>query len=303
MADNSDYRESLARLRRVPPSLMLGVVVIASVVMMSADAGGSYMAPMRSALATVGYPFQIAASLPAQTVNYLERYFDRSELIAKNNRLKQKNLQLKGRLQQLASLESRNERLRSLLGSAASIDRHVQIAQILSSNPDPYRHRVKLNKGREDGVFVGQALIDAHGIVGQVVSVAPATSHAVLLTDPNHGIPVEINRTGQETIAKGTGRADTLKLPFLPSNADVKKGDLLVTSGLAGRYPAGYPVAHVTKVKHTPGREFLQVTAQPTASLGRGRAVLLVWNRNTSPSHAANSSPSQAAKSKADSSP
>ncbi|NNC23897.1 rod shape-determining protein MreC [Salinisphaera sp. USBA-960] len=287
MAD-SDYQDTLARLRRIPPSLTLGVVVLASVAMMSLDVGSDYVRPVRSVLAMIGTPFQAAASLPSEAIDYLERYLDRGALIDANERLRQKNLQLRARLQKLASLKTRNERLRSLLGSAGSIDRHVQIAQVLSTNPDPYRHRIKLDKGQNDGVFVGQALIDAHGIVGQVVRVESASSHAVLITDPNHGIPVEINRNGLETIARGTGRAATLESPFLPANTDVREGDLLVSSGLAGRYPAGYPVARVDSVSHDTGQEFLQVTAKPTASLARGREVLLVWNRNTAPSRVDN---------------
>lgn len=276
-----DYDHPLARFRRIPPSLTLGVVVLVSIAMMVYDTGGDSLAPVRGALATVAYPFQFAASLPSETVDYLERFFNRGSLIGKIERLQQKNLLLQSRLQKLAALKAENARLRSLLGSAASINRHVLIAKILSSNSNPYRHRVKLNKGRNDGVFVGQALIDANGIVGQVVSVAPETSHAVLITDPSHGIPVEINRNGLETIARGTGRADMLELPFLPVNADVQVGDLLVSSGLAGRYPAGYPVARVTGVSHPPGSRFLKVLADPTASLNRGRMVLLIWNSNT----------------------
>lgn len=255
--------------------------------MMVVDTGDDYLQPVRSALSVVAYPFQVAALLPSKTVGYLESYVDRGALIETNERLEQKNLQLQVRLQKLASLKNRNKRLRSLLGSAGSIDRHVQIARILSSNPDPYRHRIKLNKGGDDGAFVGQALIDANGIVGQVVRVGLASSHAILITDPSHGIPVEINRNGLETIARGTGRTGTLELPFLAKNADVHEGDLLVSSGLAGRYPAGYPVARVATVSHATGREFLNVTAKPTASLGRGRAVLLIWNRNTAPDHEA----------------
>lgn len=282
MADG-DYDHPLARFRRIPPSLALGVVIIVSIAMMVVDIDGNALAPVQGALATIAYPFQSAASFPGEAFDYLERYFNRSALIEKNDRLRQKNLLLQSRLQKLVALKSENARLRSLLGSAAAINRHVLIAQILSSNPNPYRHRVKLDKGRNDGVFVGQALIEANGIVGQVVGVAPETSHAVLITDPGHGIPVEVNRNGLETIARGTGRADMLELPFLPVNADVQVGDLLVSSGLAGRYPAGYPVARVTSVSHRPGREFLHVLADPAASLNRGRMVLLVWNSNTAP--------------------
>lgn len=264
--------------RRIAPGLKIVALAIISIVLMMVDNAHDSLSSVRGALAVALEPVQMAAEMPGDVGDYFKNYFDRADLIQKNEQLSQKVLLLQGRLQQLAALQAENERIRALLASASSIDQNVLIARILSVSPDPYRQYVKLNKGSSDGVFVGQALIDAHGIMGQVTDVTPLDSRAILISDPNNGIPVEINRTGLQTIAQGTGSSETLSLPFLPNNADIKAGDLLVSSGLGGRYPADYPVAKVTRVVHRPGEEFLDVTAQPTADLDRGREALLVWN-------------------------
>jgi len=267
---------------RVSPGIKIVTIIIVSIILMMVDHAHDSLAPVRSTLAVAMQPLQIAAELPGEFTEYLGHYFDRGELISDNEALSQKVLLLKVRLQRLAALEAENERIRALLASASSLDQNVLIARILSVTPDPYRHYIKLNKGSADGVFVGQALIDANGIMGQITDVTPLDARAILITDANHGIPVEINRTGLQTIAQGTGKSDQLRLPFLANNSAVEAGDLLVSSGLGGRYPAGYPVAKVTRVKHQPGDEFLDVIAEPTAHLNRGREVLLVWTRDSS---------------------
>lgn len=266
---------------RVAPGVTILAIVIVSITLMMVDRAHNSLSGLRSSLAVVLEPLQIAAELPGGTVDYLQQYFDRGELIHDNRQLKQQVLLLQGRLQKLAALQAENARIRALLASASALDQNVLIARILSISPDPYRQYVKLNKGSVDGVFVGQALIDAHGIMGQVTDVTPLGSRALLISDANNGIPVAINRTGLQTIAQGTGRSAELKLPFLANNADVQVGDLLVSSGLGGRYPGNYPVARVVQVAHNPGEEFLDVTAQPAAELDRGREALLVWNART----------------------
>lgn len=276
----SDDEQPKLLSRRVSPGLKVVVIIIVSIVLMMVDHAHDSLAPLRSTLAVAMQPIQIAAELPGEFTEYLGHYFDRGELVADNKALSQQVLLLKVRLQRLAALEAENERIRALLASASSLDQNVLIARILSIAPDPYRHYIKLNKGSADGVFVGQALVDANGIMGQITDVTPLDARAILVTDVNHGIPVEINRTGLQTIAQGTGKSDELRLPFLANNSDIEAGDLLVSSGLGGRYPAGYPVAKVTRVQHQAGDEFLDVIAEPTAHLNRGREVLLVWSRD-----------------------
>lgn len=260
------------------PSIKIVLILVLSLGLMFLDHSRDTLQPVRSSLATVLQPLQFAAELPSDAAGFVTHYLDRDELIAENEALSQQVLLLRAKLQKLAALEAENDRIRALLSSARSLDEEVLIAEILSVSPDPYRHYVNLNKGEADGVFPGQALVDANGIMGQVTQVNAMGSTAIMITDPNHGIPVEFNRTGLRTIAQGTGKSERLLLPFLPANADVVEGDLLVSSGLGGRYPAGYPVARVSGVTHQPGDEFLTVIAEPTASLNRGREVLLVWS-------------------------
>jgi len=147
----------------------------------------------------------------------------------------------------------------------------------MSVNLDPFQHQIVINKGTQDDVFPGQPILDAEGVMGQIVHAGPYTSTAVLITDTSHAIPVQVNRNGLRSIAIGSGTINRLELPYIPNNSDIQPGDLLITSGLGGRFPPGYPVAKVGAVQHDPGRSFAQVAAEPLAQLNRSREVLLVW--------------------------
>lgn len=279
------------------PNVKIILILVISLGLMMIDNAQQALHPLRSGIAAAMQPLGMAAELPGDAFDLINKYFDRDAVIAENKALSQKVLLLRGRLQKLAALEAENERIRALLASSNSMDEHVLIAEIMAISPDPYLHTMKLNKGSVDGVFPGQALVDSHGIIGQVTEVNMMDSTAIMITDANHGIPVEVNRTGLQTIAQGTGKTDNLVLPFLANNADVRKGDLLVSSGLGGRYPPGYPVAKISSVSHQAGDEFLNVTATPTASLNRGREALLVWTqKNTTPPTANKDEPEQPAK-------
>jgi rod shape-determining protein MreC len=202
----------------------------------------------------------------------------REVLVAENESLKRDRLNSEFRLQRLAALEMENARLRELLDSQARVGSRALIAEILAADLDPYRQRFDLNRGLVDGVYVGQALIDAQGVVGQVVRVGPLTAEAVLITDADHALPVSVNRNGLRTIAVGTGDSGRLRLPYLTNNADVEVGDLLVSSGLGGVFPAGYPVGRIAEVRRRPDQAFSEVIAEPASALDRDREVLLVWN-------------------------
>jgi len=283
------------------PNFKIIAVLIISLGLMMIDQAQEAVQPLRSGIAAAMQPLQLAAELPADAVEFISKYIDRDELISENKALNQKVLLLRARLQKLAALEAENERIRGLLASSSSLDENVLIAEILAISPDPYLHYMKLNKGSADGVFSGQALVDANGIIGQVTDVNIMDANAIMITDANHGIPVELNRTGLQTIAQGTGKTDKLLLPFLANNADVREGDLLVSSGLGGRYPPGYPVATITQVSHQAGDEFLTVIAAPTASLNRGREALLVWTQHQIPLSAAASPAEESAATATDS--
>ncbi|ULQ45494.1 rod shape-determining protein MreC [Flagellatimonas centrodinii] len=247
------------------------------------DARGERLQLTREIMTTALTPLIWVASLPTRAGIAADRMQSRESLARDNAELRQRLMLLQVRAQKLDALEAENRRIRELLASREALDEKVLIAEIIAINQDPYRHQITLNKGIRDGVYRGQALVDAHGVLGQVVEVSPSLSQALLITDPDHGIPVEVNRTGLQTIAVGRGDGQGLKLPFLPSNADIKEGDLLVSSPLGGRFPAGYPVGRIHTLRHTAGEHFLEALAHPSAQLNQGRQALLVWSerRNT----------------------
>ena len=246
--------------------------------MIVADHRYEQLGVLRTTLAVLVYPLQLLADQPLRLArNAQGRLADERRLRNQNQALRRENLILSARVQQLASLEAENMRLRDLLGSSFKIGERVLIAEILSVDMASYRQQVLINKGTSSGVFVGQPVLDANAVMGQVIQTNPFSSTVLLITDSDHALPVEVNRNGLRTIATGTGLGQELELLHIPKNADVRVGDLLVTSGMGGRFPAGYPVARVTQVRHSPDSPFTVVTAEPTARLDRSREVLLVW--------------------------
>ena len=201
----------------------------------------------------------------------------RTRVQAENVKLAADNLVLRLKLLRFESLEQENQRLRGARESSARIVQRSLVAEIVRVDLDPFRQRVLVNKGTRAGVFRGQAALDANGIFGQVTRAGPVSAEVILISDPEHAIPVQVNRTGARSIALGTGRSGLLSLPYLPQNADVIVGDLLVSSGLGGVYPPGYPVGKVTAVVRDPGQPLLAVEAAPLAGLDRDPEILLVW--------------------------
>lgn len=255
--------------------LKLGVFIGLAAAMLVYDKKSDVVDPLRDALAIALIPIHQIAGLPDRIRGAGIHLQGRESLIAQNDNLRHEHLRLNARLQKLLVLEAENRRIRALLDSAKQIHDAVMIAEIQATSLDPYQQLIRVNRGRNDGIVEGQALIDAHGIIGQVLKVTPYASTAVLITDENQGIPVEINRNGLQTVAHGTGE-QRLRLPYLPTNSDITVGDLLVSSGLGGRYPSGYPVAVVEAVHHHPGEHFLEISALPAAQIGKAREVLLV---------------------------
>ena len=256
--------------------ILLAVVCIA---LMLLDRRDQHLVRVRAALDVAVYPVRMLVDLPFSTWDKLRDTFaTRDALIDENRQFRRERLETEGRLQRLAALEAENARLRELLDSTARIGSRALVAEILAVDLDPYRQRFDLNRGLVDGVYVGQALIDAQGVVGQIVRVGPLTSEAVLITDPDHAVPVTVNRNQVRTIAIGTGDSGRLRLPYLTNNADVVAGDLLISSGLGGVFPVGYPVGRVLSVERRPDQAFAEIIAAPVSSLDRDREVLLVWN-------------------------
>ncbi|MDF1821666.1 MAG: rod shape-determining protein MreC [Alcanivoracaceae bacterium] len=198
------------------------------------------------------------------------------DLQSDNDRLRRQLLILQQKTQRLAVLEAENVRLRELLNSSARVSGRVTVAEIVAIEPDPNRHELLLNRGTLENVQAGQAVLDARGLIGQVIETGPMTSRVLLITDATHALSVQVNRNGVRSILAGTGHPDRLQLLYMPDTADVKEGDLLVSTGLGGRYPAGYPVAEVTEIRPEPGQAFLTVQARPVANIDRASHVLLV---------------------------
>jgi rod shape-determining protein MreC len=257
--------------------------VVLSIGLMLADGRGERFRPLRAWTATALRPLLWITTLPQATLQLGDHLGSRESLLAENRELKNRQFELDGRLQRLQALEAENQRIRALLSAASSVQERVLIADVLAVSQDAYRHQILLDKGERDGVYRGQAVVDADGIMGQVIAVNPGTAIALLITDPEHGIPVQVTRTGLQTVALGRGDGQTLSLPYLPGNADVKVGDTLTSSGLGGRFPAGYPVGKVAQLRHPAGENFMEAIAVPTAQLGHGDEALLVWNEQPGP--------------------
>ncbi len=246
---------------------------------MSLDYRSNYVNNIRSGLSLIIYPLRYVMDLPSDLFGWGQTTFvSRSTLQEQNETLRTQNNILRAQLQKSTFTEAENIRLRNLLKSSKRVGERILIAELLSVNLDPYRQQVVINKGlSERDIFVGQPILDADGIMGQIVHVNPVTSTAILITDPSHALPVQSLRNGIRAIAVGKGASGLLELINLPNNTDIKVGDKLVTSGMGCVFPAGYPAAEVIKVNINPSLPFAQVIARPTAKLDRSSEVLLVW--------------------------
>lgn len=233
----------------------------------------------RSHLSLVAEPFYWLANVPSQVSGQLSNILtSRSQLLAENERLRAESLILNAKLQKYIELSAENIRMRDLMNSAERLKDRVVVAEIVAVAADPNRHMLTLDKGSRDGAFVGQAVVDAKGLLGQLVDVGVSHSRLLLTTDSAHAVPVQLSRNGLRAIAEGTGLIDALTLSNVAATTDVEVGDLLVTSGLGGRFPVGYPVGEVVEVSVDPGKPFAKVRARPLPDLDRSRNVLLVFS-------------------------
>ncbi len=271
--------------------MRLLVFTVLSAALMVVDARFTWLQPLRTQLGLIVEPVYWAGRLPVRLwEGATQELSTRSELTAENEKLKAEQLMMQRRLQKLAALTEQNVRLRELLNSAALVDDDVLATELIGIDPNPFTHRILIDKGERDGVVMGQPVLDARGLMGQVVEVMPYTSRVLLLTDTTHSIPVQVNRNGLRAIASGTGNPERLELRHVADTADIKEGDLLVSSGLGQRFPAGYPVAMVSEVIHDSGQPFAIVRAVPTAMLNRSRYMLLVFTDPRTPEQRATES-------------
>jgi rod shape-determining protein MreC len=206
-----------------------------------------------------------------------ENLTSRQDLIEQNQRYKVDELLLREQLMQLSMLEKENTRLRSLLASPVRKETRKMVAEVIAVDSDPYTHQVVINRGANDGVYEGQPVVDEKGIVGQIQNVGTISSRVILITDVTHAVPVRVSRNGIRMIANGTGHIDTLIHNFVPHSTDVRTGDVLVTSGLGGKYPEGYPVSTIIKINQDETRAFAQLYSKPVAEIDRLRYLLLLW--------------------------
>jgi rod shape-determining protein MreC len=273
---SSDSRPIIGR--GPPLGAKLFFLGVASVAVMVADHRGGYLDTAREWLGVAAHPLYALVAAPYDIWSWLTGSLaDRDRLRTENAKLTNELRLTRTQLLQFSSLQEENRRLRGIREASQGIADRTLIAEIIHVDVDPFRHRVRINKGTDEGVFKEQPVLDAFGIVGQVVQVDKYAAEIILVSDAEHAIPVQVNRNGIRTIAEGTGDIVKLSLPFLTAEADVKNGDLLVSSGLDGIFPAGYPVASVTKVERDPAETFATVEAKPLAQLDRDREVLLLW--------------------------
>ncbi len=240
-----------------------------------------WFSPIKQYALDVVAPLYRVSNFPNKVEDWADnRLLSRERLIQENESLRTENLVLKRKIQLNASLAAENVRLRQLLNSADTIDDRVLIAEVIGRSPDPMMHQLIVNRGKEDGVYKGQALVDAKGLMGQVVEVGRHSAKVLLITDSTHALPVQINRNAEQLIAEGTGgRTYGLSLPFVANTLDIVVGDLLVSSGLGQRFPVGYPVAEVVEVVKDPSKRFARVITKPMADISRSRHALLVFDR------------------------
>jgi rod shape-determining protein MreC len=248
-----------------------------AVVLMAMDQRGHFVPRVRSAAEYLVEPVYHLLDWPSSALrNLFTQFSTRRSLRHDNDELKRQLLTQRAELQRLATLQEENRRLRSLFEGAESQPYAYRFAELLQVDLDPFSHKVLINRGSQHGVLEGQAVIDGAGVMGQVEAVHLHYATIRLISDPNHALPVQVNRTGLRTVAFGTGETGALLMPSVPREADVREGDVVVTSGLGDRFPGGYPVATVSRIEREAGRTFARVEARPLAALDRGREVLLI---------------------------
>ncbi|MCR8913633.1 rod shape-determining protein MreC [Marinobacter panjinensis] len=261
------------------PGFRLLLVIVLSAVLIVADARFDQLTPVRSAIGTGMAPIHWLGNAPSELSGWVASLFtSKEDLQAENEELRARLLILERRALKYAALASENNELRQLMNSSEVLDDRVIVGEVVAVSPDPFSHEIVINKGRRDGVEVGQAILDANGLMGQVQQTSSFTSRVLLVSDSSHAVPVEVVRNGLRAILLGNGDINTLELVHVPDTADIREGDLLVSSGLGGRFPKGYPVAEVDRIVKEPGEPFVKIEATPLAELNKSRLLLVVFS-------------------------
>lgn len=252
--------------------------LVLSLCLMIADFRYQSLGLVRRDISVIVSPMQFAVDYPMRIFGWVHSLFSsKKKLIDENMRLRYTQTILEAQLQKYLSLRNENSQLKQLLSTSTSIHIRTMAAQILAVETNRARQVLFLDKGTRNGVFVGQPVLDAKGVMGQVIDVGIMTSTVLLISDSKCAVPVRNDRTDERAILVGTNNLSQLSLINLPKTSSIAKGDLLVTSGLGRRYPEGYPVGRVEAVKNLPGEDFIKVSVSPIALLNRSRLVLLIW--------------------------
>jgi len=255
-----------------------------SVIVMYLDQRAHYLEQVRYVLQAAAYPLELAVNSPPAAWRWVKESLQtRESLEAENTRLRANARDLELRAMRYEALARENGELRGLREAVPPVADRWLPAEIVNIQLSSLRQRLLLNRGVANGVFKGQAVLDDKGLIGQTTHVGPWSAEVILITDPEHAVPVRVERTGLRTIAVGAGDTASLALPYLPGNADIKSGDLLVSSGLGGVFPEGYPVARVTEVHRDAVQPLAQVRAAPLAHVDTDSEVMLVWFRADHP--------------------
>lgn len=254
-------------------------MVVLSAVLIVADDRFDQLTPVRSAIGTGLAPIHWLGNAPSEFNGWVASLFtSKEDLQAENEALRARLLILERRALKYAALASENNELRQLMNSSEVLDDRVIVGEVVAVSPDPFSHEIVINKGSRDGVEVGQAILDANGLMGQVEQTSSFTSRVLLVSDSSHAVPVEVVRNGLRAILLGNGDTNTLELVHVPDTADIREGDLLVSSGLGGRFPKGYPVAEVDNISKEQGEPFVKIEATPLADLNKSRLILVVFS-------------------------
>ena len=261
------------------------MAVILSIALIFLDTKFSQLDSVRRLIGSSLTPIYWLSALPENISNGVSSLFtSRESLQEELDKLESQMLVLERKAQKLASVTAELNRLRELLNASRLLDEGVVVTEIIAASPNPDTHYIQIDKGMSDGVYLGQAVLDAHGLMGQVIGVNNLTSRVLLISDSRHAVPVQVNRNGLRAIAYGVGAVNYLELGSVPATYDIKVGDLLVSSGLGGRFPEGYPVGRVSDILIEPGESFAQVKIKPEAQLNRSKLLLIVFQAKSNSS-------------------
>ncbi len=260
------------------PFFRFSVLLVLSIGLMIVDHKSQLIKPVRVVFSVLNIPVENIIRLPQTLSETLDQYYPDKSLHDDYQRLKQRQIVLEAKLQRFESIEKENERLAKLLSSSRRSSDEVILSEMVNFGVEPFNQTIIVNRGIESGVYLGQPAISPDGVLGQVSKAGYRSSVVTLITDASHGLPVQVQRNGLRTIVHGSGKADRILVPYLEAQADIRNGDLLVTSGIGGRFPMGYQVAIVTDVVKDANEAFLKITAETTAKIGFTKEVLLLWN-------------------------